>query len=77
LASRPFRFGVTRSNADARDDWIAVTRKSEELGFSTVSMPDHIGREHSAIAPALVLAAEAAPNLRVGSFVYDLSLIHI
>jgi probable F420-dependent oxidoreductase len=48
-----------------------MTRKSEVLGFSTISMPDHIGREHSAIAPALVLAAEAAPTLRVGSFVYD------
>jgi probable F420-dependent oxidoreductase len=48
-----------------------VTRKSEELGCSTISMPDHIGREHSAIAPGLVLAAEAAPTLRVGSFVYD------
>jgi len=34
-------------------------------------MPDHIGSEHSAIAPGLVLAAEAAPTLRVGSFVYD------
>jgi probable F420-dependent oxidoreductase len=34
-------------------------------------MPDHIGSEHSAIAPGLVLAAEAAPRLRVGSFVYD------
>jgi len=48
-----------------------VTRKSEELGFSTISMPDHIGTTHSAIAPGLVLAAEAVPSLRVGSFVYD------
>jgi len=43
LANRPFRFGVTRSTAESRKEWIAVTRKSEELGFSTVSMPDHIG----------------------------------
>jgi len=34
-------------------------------------MPDHIGTTDSAIAPGLVLAAEAAPTLRVGSFVYD------
>ncbi len=48
-----------------------MSRKSQELGFSTISMPDHIGKEHSAIAPGLVLAAEAAPTLQVGSFVYD------
>jgi len=71
LAEKRFRFGVTRSTADSREDWIAVTRKSEELGFSTISMPDHIGTTHSAIAPGLVLAAEAVPSLRVGSFVYD------
>ena len=34
-------------------------------------MPDHLGTDHFAIAPGLVLAAEAAPTLRVGSFVYD------
>jgi len=54
-----------------RQEWIASARKAAELGFSTISMPDHIGKEHSAIAPGLVLAAEAAPTLRVGSFVYD------
>jgi probable F420-dependent oxidoreductase len=71
LASRPFRFGVTRSTADSREAWIAAARKSAELGFSTISMPDHVGISHFAIAPSLVLAAEAAPALRVGSFVYD------
>jgi probable F420-dependent oxidoreductase len=50
---------------------MAAARQAETLGFSTLSMPDHIGSEHSAIAPGLVLAAEVAPTLRVGSFVYD------
>jgi probable F420-dependent oxidoreductase len=50
---------------------MAAVRKSEELGFSTISMPDHLGASHAAIAPGLVLAAEAAPTMRVGSFVYD------
>lgn len=34
-------------------------------------MPDHLGESRFAIGPGLVLAAEAAPALRVGSFVYD------
>lgn len=34
-------------------------------------MPDHLGSSHFAIAPGLVMAVEAAPALRVGSFVYD------
>lgn len=71
MASKPFRFGVTRSTADTRQEWIAAARRSKELGFSTISMPDHIGSSQLAIAPGLVLAAEAAPSLRVGSFVYD------
>jgi len=68
---RPFRFGVTRSAANSREEWVAAARQAEKLGYSTISMPDHIGSEHSTIAPGLVLAAEAAPTLRVGSFVYD------
>ncbi len=50
---------------------MAQARQAEELGFSTISMPDHLGASHAAIAPGLVLAAEAAPTMRVGSFVYD------
>jgi probable F420-dependent oxidoreductase len=67
---RPFRFGVQISNAASRDDWIAFARRAEDLGFSTIFMPDHFG-DQLAPVPALMAAADATTTLRIGSLVLD------
>jgi len=50
-------------------------RHVEALGYHTLVMPDHFGARF-ALAPALVLAAEATNKLRVGSLVYDNDFRH-
>jgi probable F420-dependent oxidoreductase len=54
---------------------MAFARQVEDLGYHTLVMPDHFGARF-ALAPALVLAAEATSRLRVGSLVYDNDFRH-
>jgi len=54
---------------------MAFARRVEDLGFGTLVISDHFGAR-PAIAPALVLAAEATSRLRVGSLVYDNDFRH-
>jgi probable F420-dependent oxidoreductase len=54
---------------------MAFGRHVEALGYDTLLMPDHFGPRF-ALAPALVLAAEATSRLRVGSLVYDNDFRH-
>jgi probable F420-dependent oxidoreductase len=54
---------------------MAFARHVEGLGYDTLVMPDHFGARF-ALAPALVLAAEATSRLRVGSLVYDNDFRH-
>ena len=68
--TRPFRFGIQLSNAASRDAWVGLARKAEDLGYSTLFMPDHFG-DQLAPTPALMAAADATTTLRVGSLVYD------
>src|SRR5260370_14881650 len=72
---RPFRFGVISGNALSRAEWIAKARKAEELGYTTLLVPDHIT---VGIAPltALAVAAQATTSLRVGSLVFCNSFRH-
>jgi len=65
----PFRFGVTAESAESGEAWTALARRAEELGYSTLLMPDHLGRQLSPIS-ALTAAALATRTLRVGSFVF-------
>jgi probable F420-dependent oxidoreductase len=54
---------------------MAFARHVEALGYHSLLMPDHFGARF-ALAPALVLAAEATSRLRVGSLVYDNDFRH-
>jgi len=54
---------------------MAFARHVEASGYHTLLMPDHFG-PRLALAPALVLAAEATSRLRVGSLVYDNDFRH-
>jgi probable F420-dependent oxidoreductase len=67
---RPFRFGVQLANARTGAEWAELARKAEDLGFSTLFMPDHF-EDTLAPIPALMAAADATHDLRIGSLVLD------
>jgi probable F420-dependent oxidoreductase len=67
---RPFRFGVQLSRADTGAEWAALARKAEDLGYSTLFVPDHFEDQLSP-AVALTAAAAATTGLRVGPLVLD------
>ena len=69
---RRFRFAAQLAHADPASprSWAAQARKAEELGYSTLLMPDHFG-EQLAPVPALMAAADATERLRIGALVFD------
>src|SRR5205809_6605602 len=71
---RKFRFGVQASNvtnvASAAAEWATLARQVEDLGFSTLFLPDHFGDQFAPV-PALMAAADATTDLRVGALVFD------
>ncbi len=67
---RPFRFGVQASTAADAAAWISLARRTEALGYATLTMPDHFG-DQLAPVPALMAAAAATDTLRVGALVWD------
>jgi len=66
---RPFRFGVQLATAPSAQEWAALARRAEELGYDSVLMPDHFG-EQLAPMPALMAAADATTELKVGALVF-------
>ena len=67
---RRFRFGVQLSSASSSADWSDLAREAEDLGYSTLFVPDHFG-DQLAPGPALTAAADATRQLRVGTLVLD------
>ena len=67
---RPFRFGVVAAYAPSHTAWIATARRVEELGYSTLLMPDRVSVGSLAPMPALAVAAQATTTLRFGSYVF-------
>ena len=67
---RRFRFGIQLSNASSGAEWAAAARQAEDLGYSTLFMPDHFG-DQLAPVPALMAAADATTELRIGALVFD------
>ncbi len=68
----PFRFAAQLSTApdgQARG-WADQARKAEDLGYSTLFMPDHFG-DQLAPVPALMAVADATTSLRIGALVHD------
>jgi probable F420-dependent oxidoreductase len=72
---KPFRFGVSVRHARSRAEWIEKAQKIEELGYATLSVPDHLTDLVSPM-PALVSAAAATKSLRVGTMVLNNDLRH-
>jgi probable F420-dependent oxidoreductase len=67
---KSFRFGVQVSQATSASVWRDKARKMEDLGYSTLFMPDHFGEELAPL-PAIAMAAAHTTTLRVGSLVFD------
>ncbi len=67
---KPFRFGVNVWRAGSRAEWVAKARKLEDLGYSVLTVPDHL-TDLFAPMPALMSAAEATTRLRVGTNVLN------
>jgi probable F420-dependent oxidoreductase len=67
---RTFRFGVQLSTASDAASWTHLARKAEDLGYSSLFMPDHFG-DQLAPVPGLMAAADATSTLRVGALVWD------
>jgi len=73
--SRKFRFGIQLSSAANAQDWAGLAKKAEDLGYSTIFMPDHFG-DQLAPVPALMAAADATTDLRIGALVFDNDFRH-
>jgi probable F420-dependent oxidoreductase len=68
---RPFRFGLVAGYAPSRATWVTTARRAEELGYSTLLLPDRTTAGLLAPLTALAVAAEATTTLRVGSYVFS------
>jgi probable F420-dependent oxidoreductase len=68
--SHKFRFGVQASGTE-EDNWRDTAKQVEDLGYSTLYMPDHFIDTRLAPMPALAIAAAHTTTLRVGALVFD------
>jgi probable F420-dependent oxidoreductase len=70
------RFGLQVLAPSGHDNWVTVARQAEDLGFSVLTVPDHL--VDGCISPfaALGVAAEATSRLRVGTLVLNNDLRH-
>jgi probable F420-dependent oxidoreductase len=71
---KPFRFGVNVRGAPV-EEWIALARKVEALGYSTLHLPDHLTERPAPLA-ALAAAAAVTTRLRIGPFVLNNDFRH-
>jgi probable F420-dependent oxidoreductase len=68
--AKPFRFGVQISQTESAAGWRDKARKLEDLGYSTLFMPDHFGDELAPM-PAIAMAAAHTTTLKIGALVFD------
>ena len=71
----PFSFGVNVRTAASAREWCDKARRIEELGYATLTVPDHLA-EMLAPIPAALSAADATTRLRVGVNVLNNDLRH-
>ncbi len=69
-----FRFGVNVRSAPV-EEWMALARKVEALGYSTLHLPDHLTERPAPLA-ALSAAAAVTTRLRIGPFVLNNDFRH-
>jgi probable F420-dependent oxidoreductase, MSMEG_2516 family len=69
MHDRRFRFGVIAKQAQPGAAWGAFAQKIEDLGFSTLYMPDHFVDHPLAPIPGIAYAAAVTSTLRIGTLV--------
>jgi len=67
---RRFRFGVQLHGPFAGLTWAQTAQRVEELGYSTLFLPDHFSDQWGPIA-AMAAAAACTTTLKVGTLVFD------
>lgn len=67
---RRFRFGVQVGGAATAEEWLDLCVTAEQLGYSTLSLPDHFGDQFAPV-PAMAAAAVCTRHLRIGALVFD------
>ena len=72
--THPFRFGVQISTLP-HQGWQDVVQRIEAMGYSSLFLPDHFGKQWD---PTTTMAAAAAvtKRLRVGTLVFDIDYRH-
>ena len=70
-----FRFAMQASSAASPAAWRGLARKCEDMGYSTLYVPDHLDEQWAPMI-ACTLAAEATTTLRVGTLVLDNDFRH-
>ena len=70
-----FRFALQVSGSASPAAWKELARKTEDLGYSTLYIPDHLDDQWAPMI-ALTVAAEATTSLRVGTLVLDNDFRH-
>ncbi len=73
--TKPFRFAVQLERPAEGRNWADSCRELEDLGYSSVLVPDHLDEGLGPIS-AMATAAAVTTDLRVGSLVFDCDFRH-
>jgi probable F420-dependent oxidoreductase len=68
---RNIRFATQSGGQPTGADWLARAKRLEDIGYATLSMPDHMVGGAWSNMPALGAAAAVTTRLRVGNLVLD------
>jgi probable F420-dependent oxidoreductase len=74
VSERKFRFGVS-GRGETLAQWRDFARKAEDLGYSSLDLPDHFSRQLSPLL-ALVTAGQVTSHLRFATTMLDNDFRH-
>jgi len=69
--ARKIRFSTQSGGQPTGEEWLARAKRLEDIGYATLSMPDHMVGGAWSNMPALGAAAAATSRLRLGNLVLD------
>jgi probable F420-dependent oxidoreductase len=70
---RPLRFGVLAAPARDAPAWRRTARRAEELGYSALLVPDHLGQQWGPLV-SLAIAAEQTDRIALGTLMLAVDL---
>ena len=69
--ARTIRFATQSGGQPTGEEWLARAKRLEDIGYATLSMPDHMVGGAWSNMPALGAAAAVTTRLRLGNLVLD------